>query len=78
MDYSKVLGLSTEERDALERVKPESVGMARRIEGVTPAGTLRLLMHVRKSREWEERSEKLLKGDDVGKDEMEGNIMPSL
>lgn len=48
LDYSKVHGLSTEERQALERVRPESVGMARRIEGVTPAGALRLLMHVRK------------------------------
>ncbi|KKA23283.1 Mitochondrial translation optimization protein (Mto1) [Rasamsonia emersonii CBS 393.64] len=45
LDYSKVHGLSTEERQALERVRPESVGMARRIEGVTPAGALRLLMH---------------------------------
>jgi tRNA uridine 5-carboxymethylaminomethyl modification enzyme len=48
LDYSKVHGISTEERHALERVRPESVGMARRIEGVTPVGALRLLMHVRK------------------------------
>ncbi|GAD96915.1 mitochondrial translation optimization protein (Mto1), putative [Paecilomyces variotii No. 5] len=49
LDYSKVFGISTEERHALERVRPESIGMARRIEGVTPAGALRLLMHVRRS-----------------------------
>ncbi|KAJ9303749.1 hypothetical protein DTO217A2_6761 [Paecilomyces variotii] len=49
LDYSKVHGISTEERHALERVRPESIGMARRIEGVTPAGALRLLMHVRRS-----------------------------
>ncbi|KAL1871516.1 Mitochondrial Translation Optimization [Paecilomyces lecythidis] len=49
LDYSKVYGISTEERHALERVRPESIGMARRIEGVTPAGALRLLMHVRRS-----------------------------
>ncbi|KAL4801354.1 glucose inhibited division protein A-domain-containing protein [Aspergillus unguis] len=49
MDYSTVHGLSTEERQALERVRPTNVGMARRIEGVTPAGTLRLLMHFRRS-----------------------------
>ncbi|KAL1964223.1 hypothetical protein VTN77DRAFT_7181 [Rasamsonia byssochlamydoides] len=48
LDYSKVHGISIEERQALERVRPESIGMARRIEGVTPAGALRLLMHVRK------------------------------
>lgn len=49
LDYSKVQGISTEERQALERVRPVSVGMARRIEGVTPAGALRLLMHVRRA-----------------------------
>ncbi|KAL2007261.1 hypothetical protein VTN00DRAFT_8699 [Thermoascus crustaceus] len=49
LDYSKVFGISTEERHALERVRPQSIGMARRIEGVTPAGALRLLMHVRKN-----------------------------
>ncbi|KAK2743487.1 Mitochondrial Translation Optimization [Onygenales sp. PD_40] len=48
MDYSQVSGLSTEEKAALERVRPESVGMARRVEGVTPVAALRLLMHVRK------------------------------
>lgn len=48
LDYSKIFGISNEEKQALERVRPASVGMARRIEGVTPAGALRLLMHVRK------------------------------
>ncbi|EFW22635.1 mitochondrial translation optimization protein [Coccidioides posadasii str. Silveira] len=52
LDYSKIHGLSTEERHALERVRPESVGMARRIEGVTPTGALRLLMHMRKTGAW--------------------------
>ncbi|KAJ5368255.1 Mitochondrial translation optimization protein 1 [Penicillium cataractarum] len=48
LDYSKIFGISNEEKQALERVRPSSVGMARRIEGVTPAGALRLLMHVRR------------------------------
>ncbi|KAJ5570248.1 uncharacterized protein N7459_009678 [Penicillium hispanicum] len=48
LDYSTIHGISNEEKQALERVRPASVGMARRIEGVTPAGALRLLMHVRK------------------------------
>ncbi|KAJ5669281.1 hypothetical protein N7462_010351 [Penicillium macrosclerotiorum] len=48
IDYSQIFGISNEEKQALERVRPSSVGMARRIEGVTPAGALRLLMHVRK------------------------------
>ncbi|KAJ5139299.1 uncharacterized protein N7515_004147 [Penicillium bovifimosum] len=49
LDYGTVFGISNEERQALERVRPVSVGMAKRIEGVTPVGALRLLMHVRKS-----------------------------
>ncbi|KAI9934079.1 hypothetical protein ASPWEDRAFT_24384 [Aspergillus wentii DTO 134E9] len=49
LDYAKIQGISYEEVQALERVRPVSVGMARRIEGVTPAGALRLLMHVRKN-----------------------------
>lgn len=48
LDYALVNGISNEEKQALERVRPSSVGMARRIEGVTPAGALRLLMHVRR------------------------------
>ncbi|KAJ5778935.1 GidA associated domain 3 [Penicillium paradoxum] len=48
LDYSQVHGISNEERQSLERVRPVSVGMAKRIEGVTPVGALRLLMHVRK------------------------------
>ena len=51
LDYSSIYGLSNEERDALEIARPESVGMARRIEGVTPAGALRLLAFVRGARE---------------------------
>ena len=51
LDYSSIYGLSTEERGALEIARPESVGMARRIEGVTPAGALRLLAFVRGAKE---------------------------
>lgn len=50
IDYSTMLGLSTEERQVLEKVRPVSIGMARRVEGVTPVGALKLLMHVRKLR----------------------------
>jgi tRNA uridine 5-carboxymethylaminomethyl modification enzyme len=56
LDYSRVHGISTEERHALERVRPQSIGMARRIEGVTPTGALRLLMHMRKSKSQESYS----------------------
>ena len=48
LDYQNVQGLSFEERAALELVRPASVGMARRVEGVTPAGALRLLKYVKR------------------------------
>lgn len=47
LDYSKIHGLSAGEREVLEVARPESVGMARRCEGVTPSGALRLLAFVR-------------------------------
>ncbi len=50
LDYQAVCGLSWEEKKVLSDTRPESVGQARRIEGVTPAGALRLLAYVK--REW--------------------------
>jgi tRNA uridine 5-carboxymethylaminomethyl modification enzyme len=47
LDYESIFGLSFEEKRALEVARPESVGMARRVEGVTPTGALRLLQYVR-------------------------------
>lgn len=55
LDYSKIHGLSTEELRALEIARPGSVGMARRCEGVTPAGALRLLAFVRGAKEREQQ-----------------------
>ncbi|KAL2871312.1 tRNA modification protein MTO1 [Aspergillus lucknowensis] len=49
LDYSAIHGICIEERQALERVRPVSIGMARRIEGVTPGGALQVLLHVRKN-----------------------------
>jgi tRNA uridine 5-carboxymethylaminomethyl modification enzyme len=48
MDYAAVFGLSMEERSLLEITKPETVGQARRIEGITPNGALMLLAHLKK------------------------------
>lgn len=53
LEYSKIHGLSAEELSALEMARPESVGMARRCEGVTPAGALRLLAFVKGAKEKE-------------------------
>ena len=57
LDFSTINGLSSEEKRALEVARPESVGMARRCEGVTPSGALRLLAFVRGKRERERRRE---------------------
>ncbi|KAL8943948.1 MAG: hypothetical protein Q9216_000760 [Gyalolechia sp. 2 TL-2023] len=47
LDYNGIHGLSAGEREALEVARPESIGMARRCEGVTASGALRLLAFVR-------------------------------
>ncbi|KAK0100097.1 Mitochondrial Translation Optimization [Cadophora gregata] len=46
LDYDSIFGLSMHEKSLLNVTRPESVGQARRIEGMTPAGTLRLLAFV--------------------------------
>ena len=56
LDYAGIHGLSTEEKRVLETIRPESVGMARRCEGVTPAGALRLLAFVQGARKRERKS----------------------
>lgn len=50
LDYDNVHGLSMGEKEVLKLVKPTSIGMARRVEGVTPTGALRLLRYVRRPR----------------------------
>jgi tRNA uridine 5-carboxymethylaminomethyl modification enzyme len=45
-DYAVVHGLSTEVRQKLERVRPETVGQAQRIPGMTPAAISLLLVHL--------------------------------
>ncbi|RKF79496.1 Mitochondrial translation optimization protein 1 [Golovinomyces cichoracearum] len=46
LDYHSIFGLSLFEKAQLDKTRPESLGQARRIEGLTPAGTLRLLAYV--------------------------------
>jgi tRNA uridine 5-carboxymethylaminomethyl modification enzyme len=45
-DYVAVHGLSAEARQKLERVRPETVGQAQRIPGMTPAAISLLLVHL--------------------------------
>ncbi|KAF2747733.1 glucose-inhibited division protein A subfamily [Sporormia fimetaria CBS 119925] len=47
LNYDGIFGLSFEEKQALNLARPESVGQARRVEGVTPTGALRLLQFVK-------------------------------
>jgi tRNA uridine 5-carboxymethylaminomethyl modification enzyme len=60
LNYESIFGLSTEEKRALANTKPESLGQARRVEGVTPAGALRLLAHV-KGQHRRSKKERLVK-----------------
>lgn len=48
LDYDAVFGLSMHEKHILHNTKPESVGQARRIEGMTPSGLIRLLAFARR------------------------------
>jgi len=49
-DYAAVRGLSAEVRQKLERVRPQTVGQARRIPGMTPAAISLLLVHLERIR----------------------------
>lgn len=51
LNYSNIHGLRSEELRILQITRPENVGIARRCEGVTPAGALRLLEFVRGRRD---------------------------
>lgn len=56
LDYSQIHGISLHEKSLLEATRPESIGQARRIEGMTPSGCLRLLAYVQNSRKLEARA----------------------
>lgn len=49
-DFSKVSGLSSEVRIKLEKSRPESIGQAMRIAGVTPAAISLLLVYLKRQR----------------------------
>ncbi len=48
LDYDAIQDLSMGEKEVLKLVRPTSIGMARRVEGVTPTGALRLLRYARR------------------------------
>jgi len=50
LDYAQVSALSFEVRQKLTRHRPETLGQASRISGVTPAAVSLLLVHLKKKR----------------------------
>ena len=49
IDYASVRGLSNEVREKLGRIRPETIGEATRMSGMTPAAISLLLVHLKKS-----------------------------
>ena len=47
-DFSLVGGLSAESRDILRKYKPETIGQANRLPGLTPAAVVAVLRHVKR------------------------------
>jgi tRNA uridine 5-carboxymethylaminomethyl modification enzyme len=50
-DYCRVRGLSSEVMEKLQNVRPDTIGQASRIPGVTPAAISLLLVYLKKSRQ---------------------------
>ena len=48
LDFSAVRGLSNEAREKLQAVRPETLGQAARIDGVTPAALALLSIEVKR------------------------------
>lgn len=49
-DFAGVRGLSAEAQQKLERVRPQTIGQAQRIPGMTPAAISLLLVHLERAR----------------------------
>ena len=49
-DFTEVRGLSTEALQKLQRVRPQTIGQAQRIPGMTPAAISLLLVHLERAR----------------------------
>jgi tRNA uridine 5-carboxymethylaminomethyl modification enzyme len=56
IDYKNVRGLSNEVREKLEKTRPNSLGQAARISGVTPAAVSLLLVHLKRGEAQREAS----------------------
>jgi len=56
LDYDSVFGLSIVEKQVLKEARPENIAQAKRIEGVTPAGLVRLLKYTTRGSSWDKSS----------------------
>ena len=50
INYDSLSGLSNEIKSKLKKIKPNTLGQALRIDGVTPAAAIIILSHIKKSR----------------------------
>lgn len=50
VEYDQVYGLTREVREKLNKIRPENLGQATRISGVTPAAIMALQVHFRRNR----------------------------
>jgi len=50
LDYNQVTALSIEVRQKLSRHRPETLGQASRLSGITPAAMSLLLIHLKRAR----------------------------
>jgi tRNA uridine 5-carboxymethylaminomethyl modification enzyme len=48
IDYRSVHGLSTEVKEKLDKVRPQSLGQASRISGITPAALMAIQVHLKR------------------------------
>ena len=58
IQYINIKGLRTEARQKLEKIKPESIGQASRISGVSPADISVLLVYLEQKRRMQSEGEK--------------------
>ena len=59
LDYGQIGGLSTEVIEKLKKTRPQTLGQALRVSGVTPAAVASILIHI-KSQKHNKRSERVL------------------
>lgn len=76
LDYDSIFGLSFHEKAVLNATRPENIGQARRIEGMTPAGCVRLLGFVTRSEKFKEAMAPLGKEVDSLDAEARGSDLP--